>query len=98
CGYPRVSAARLRLESGEEVTVRADGLVYAVGLLPNTHWLRGSGVEVGPDGAIVVDEGYRASVPGIYAVGTVVAPSLDHERSIAMGEEVAATLREDGAR
>ena len=90
-GFPRLQCVRLR-RAGQLFDVPADSLVYGVGMVANTHWLKGSGVSTGPDGAIQVDEQYRTNVPGIYAVGTVVAPSLDHADSITMGKEVTSLL------
>jgi thioredoxin reductase len=83
-GFPRLQCVRLR-RGGQLFDVPADSLVYGVGMVANTHWLKGSGVMTGPDGAIQVDGQYRTNVPGIYAVGTVVAPSLDHADSITGG-------------
>ena len=90
-GFPRLQCVRLR-RAGQLFDVPADSLVYGVGMVANTHWLKGSGLITRPDGAIQVDEQYRTNVPGIYAVGTVVAPSLDHADSITMGKEVASLL------
>ncbi len=90
-GFPRLERVRLRRD-GQLFDVPADTLVYAVGMKANTHWLKGSGVITGPEGAIQAETLYRTNVPGIYAVGTVVAPSLDHADSIAMGKEVAFLL------
>jgi len=90
-GFPRLQCVRLR-RAGQLFDVPADILVYGVGMVANTHWLKGSGVMTGPGGAIQVDEQYRTNVAGIYAVGTVVAPSLDHADSITMGKEVASLL------
>lgn len=52
----------------------ADAVLVGIGARPATDWLRGSGVELGPDGAVVADARLRASVfgghaSGIYAVG-----------------------------
>jgi thioredoxin reductase len=90
-GFPRLQSVKLR-RAGLVVDVTADSLVYGVGMLANTHWLKGSGVITTPDGAIQVDEQFRTNVPGIYAIGNVVAPSLDHANSIKMGKEVASLL------
>jgi thioredoxin reductase len=90
-GFPRLQCVRLR-RAGQLFDMPADSLVYGVGMVANTHWLKGSGVMTGPGGVIQVDEQYRTNAPGIYAVGTVVAPSLDHADSITMGKEVASLL------
>lgn len=90
-GFPRLDRVGLQ-RAGRLYEREADALLYAAGMVANTHWLRGSGLGVGDDGAIVVDAGYQTSIPGIYAIGTVVAPDLDHASSIAMGAAVASTL------
>jgi pyruvate/2-oxoglutarate dehydrogenase complex dihydrolipoamide dehydrogenase (E3) component len=90
-GFPRLECIRLR-RAGQLLEYPADTLVYAVGMVANTHWLKGSGIATRPNGAIQVGGTYQTSVPGIYAIGTVVAPSLDHVHSIAMGKEVASIL------
>ena len=87
-GFPRLQQVMLR-RGGQSYDVPADLLVYGAGMMANTHWLKGSGINTGLDGSIQVDAGYQTNVPGIYAAGTVVSPSLDHADSFAMGKEVA---------
>jgi len=45
------------------------GIFVQIGLLPNTRWLEGSGVELNRFGEIVVDPCGATSVPGVYAAG-----------------------------
>lgn len=90
-GSPRLQRVTMR-RAGEIYSVEADLLVYGAGMMANTHWLKGSGVSTHEDGRVQVDAGYETNVPGIYAVGTVIAPSLDHVDSLAMGKEVAPLL------
>jgi thioredoxin reductase len=92
-GFPRLERVVFRNVEGHEFGIDTDVFVYGAGMLANTHWLKGSGVETTPEGAIVVDERYQTTIPGIFAVGTVVRPSLDHADSLAMGKEVAILLR-----
>lgn len=47
----------------------AELVVAGIGVVPNTRFLEGTGVEVA-DG-VVVDQRFESSVPGIYAVGDV---------------------------
>lgn len=90
-GSPRLQ--RVIMRSGGQISrVEADLLVYGVGMMANTHWLKGSGIDTAEDGMVQVNAGYQTNVQGIYAVGTVVAPSLDHVGSLAMGKEVAILL------
>lgn len=90
-GFPRLRRVELRRD-GRAYELEADTLVYAAGMMANTHWLRGSGVAVEEDGAIAVDDHYRTNVPGIYAIGTVISPCLDHTSSLSMGQDVASVL------
>jgi NADPH-dependent 2,4-dienoyl-CoA reductase/sulfur reductase-like enzyme len=56
----------VRLADGEPVD--ADEVLVAIGSLPNTEWLAGSGLKVA-DG-LVCDE-YSAAAPGVYGAGDV---------------------------
>ncbi|MGE4240002.1 glutathione-disulfide reductase [Ramlibacter sp.] len=55
--------------------LEADKVLYATGRVPNIAGLglEALGVKQGRDGAIVVDEAYRTSVPSILAAGDVTA-------------------------
>ncbi|WP_199439070.1 mycothione reductase [Umezawaea beigongshangensis] len=70
---------RLHLEGpdGAEV-VEGDELLVAVGRRPNTDLLdaAAAGLDVHPDGRIVVDEHQRTSVEGVYALGDI---SSEHQ-------------------
>ncbi len=54
-------------------TLVVDTVLYATGRVPNVRGLglEEVGVELGWDGAVVVNESYQTSVPSIYAVGDV---------------------------
>lgn len=58
------------LHSGKEL--QADLVILAIGVQPDTGFLRESGIELGPRGHISVNSGMETSVPGIYAVGDAV--------------------------
>ncbi|MDD9381707.1 FAD-dependent oxidoreductase [Streptomyces sp. ZAF1911] len=62
-----VEQGRVLLADGR--TLPAGAVVVGIGARPATGWLAGSGVELGPDGAVTADERLRTSVPGVYAVG-----------------------------
>jgi NAD(P) transhydrogenase len=72
---------KVMLSSGQEVF--PDTLLFAAGRIANTQGLGLEALGVGLDsrGRIVVDKNFRTSVPGIYAAGDVVKPTL---ASIAM--------------
>ena len=58
------------LTSQEELA--ADLVILSVGVVPDTAFLKGSGLEFGLKGAIKVDEQMRTSLPDVYAVGDAV--------------------------
>ncbi|MET9857643.1 FAD-dependent oxidoreductase [Streptomyces sp. NPDC006450] len=62
-----VEPGRVLLADGRELP--AEAVVVGIGARPATGWLAGSGVELGPDGAVTADEWLRTSAPGVYAVG-----------------------------
>jgi thioredoxin reductase len=90
-GFPRLEKVKFRRDD-QFFDVPADTLVYGAGMMANTHWLKGSGIITGEYGTIQVNSFYQTNVQGVYAVGTVIAPSLDHAGSIAMGKEVGSLL------
>ena len=59
---------------GDGSTFVADAVLCATGRVPNTTGLglEAIGVELGVNGAVVVDERYRSNVPSVYAVGDVI--------------------------
>ncbi len=81
----RVAAkdAGLEVELSTGRMLMADTLLFAAGRVANTQdlGLEAAGVECDSRGRIVVDAHFRTSVPGIYAAGDVVRPTL---ASIAM--------------
>jgi 3-phenylpropionate/trans-cinnamate dioxygenase ferredoxin reductase subunit len=64
-----VQPGGLALASGDWLA--ADVIVTAIGVRPSLSWLWGSGVAL--DNGVIVDEGLRASVPGVFAAGDCAA-------------------------
>lgn len=58
------------VKSGEKIT--ADMVIMAVGVSPDTGFLKDSSIELGPKGHIVVNTNMQTNVEGIYAVGDAV--------------------------
>ena len=81
-------------ESGNEATVEVDAVMYATGRLPNTEklGLDRIGVELSPDGAVIVDSFGKSSVDSIYAVGDVTHRYALTPVAIREGQCVANTL------
>jgi glutathione reductase (NADPH) len=63
------SGLRVKIDDGSEV--EADQVLYATGRVPKTArlGLEAAGVELDGNGAVIVDEYSRSSIPHIYAVG-----------------------------
>ncbi|WP_428422890.1 glutathione-disulfide reductase [Methylibium sp.] len=70
----RAADGALRATLADGSRLEADTILYATGRQPNTEGIGLSelGVELAANGAIVVDEVYRSSVPGIHALGDVI--------------------------
>lgn len=66
----RASGVRVT-EKGEQKDIETDGVFVFVGLLPNTQFLEGSGVELDEQGLVKTDTRLETSVPGIFASGDV---------------------------
>ena len=60
--------------AGGDATLQADTVLAATGRAPNTRGLglEEAGVRLGATGAVVVDDAYRSSVDGIFAIGDVI--------------------------
>ncbi len=48
---------------------KADFLLVSVGIVPNTDFLKGSGLLISDRGAIIVDEKSRTNIPWVFAAG-----------------------------
>jgi 3-phenylpropionate/trans-cinnamate dioxygenase ferredoxin reductase subunit len=66
-GSDRVEGLRL----GDGSRLAADVVVVGIGVVPETGWLAGSGVEL--DDGVVCDETCATSLPGVVAAGDVAA-------------------------
>ncbi len=77
---------------GQEIS--ADLVMYATGRKPNTRGLglAEAGVKLDDNGAVVVDEWQRATVPNIYAVGDVTDRINLTPVAIAEGRAIAETV------
>jgi dihydrolipoamide dehydrogenase len=82
-------------EGGKAETLECDVVLVSIGRVPNTEGLglANVGVETHARGRIVVDHHFQTNVPGIYAIGDVIAgPMLAHkaeEEGVAVAEILA---------
>mgnify|MGYP001028754510 CR=1 FL=1 len=88
----RVNALMLKdRETGAERKIDLEGVFVQIGLVPNTEWLEGSGLELSKHGEIITDEEGTTNLPGIYAAGDVT--TVPHKQIVvAMGEGSKAAL------
>jgi alkyl hydroperoxide reductase subunit F len=72
-------------------TVPLEGVFVQIGLLPNTDWLKTSGIDLSQFGEVNVDTHGGTSLPGVYAAGDVTTVPYK-QIIIAMGEGAKAAL------
>ncbi len=90
----RVSAVRIT-EKGEQRAIVVDGVFVFVGLLPNTGFLAGSGVELDEVGLIKTNEHLETTVKGIFASGDVRSgATMQIASAVGEGASAALSLRE----
>ncbi len=82
----------LATKDGEKVEFVCDGVFIFIGLLPNTGFLQGSGVEFDEQGLIKTDENLQTAVPGVFASGDVRSGATMQIAS-ATGEGATAALK-----
>ncbi len=77
--------------NGDERRIDLEGVFVQIGLVPNTEWLRETGLELSKFGEIVIDDHGATSIPGIYAAGDCT--TVPHKQIVvAMGEGAKAGL------
>jgi NADPH-dependent 2,4-dienoyl-CoA reductase/sulfur reductase-like enzyme/rhodanese-related sulfurtransferase/TusA-related sulfurtransferase len=63
---------QVRVTLGSGKTVTADMVVLAIGVTPDTAFLKDSGLEFGPRGHIIVNEKMETNLQDVYAVGDAI--------------------------
>jgi len=86
----RVSSVKI-IENGEPAEIVTDGIFVFVGLMPNTGFLAGSGVELDEVGLVKTDLKLQTTLEGVYASGDVRSGATMQIAS-AVGEGAAAAL------
>jgi len=86
----RVSSVKI-IENGIPAEIVTDGIFVFVGLLPNTGFLAGSGVELDEVGLVKTDLKLQTTLEGVYASGDVRSGATMQIAS-AVGEGAAAAL------
>ena len=71
--------------TGEDHDVALDGVFVQIGLVPNTEWLKQSGLELTRFGEIVIDDKAATNLPGVFAAGDCTTVPYK-QIIVAMGE------------
>jgi alkyl hydroperoxide reductase subunit F len=78
-------------DSGETHRIELEGVFVQIGLVPNTEWLKDSGLELNRFGEIEIDARTATNLPGVFAAGD--ATTVPYKQIvIAMGEGSKAAL------
>ena len=78
-------------DSGVEHKIELEGVFVQIGLVPNTEWLKDSGVELTKFGEIAIDEKAATNLSGVFAAGDCTTVPYK-QIVIAMGEGSKAAL------
>lgn len=90
----RVTSVKVT-ENGVASEIVTDGVFVFVGLLPNTAFLEGSGVELDELGLIKTNQHLETSIPGIYASGDVRSgATMQIASAVGEGASAALSIRE----
>lgn len=90
----RVKSVKATKE-GKPIEIETDGVFVFVGLLPNTGFLAGSGVELDEVGLIKTNEKLETSVPGVFASGDVRSgATMQIASAVGEGASAALSIRE----
>jgi thioredoxin reductase (NADPH) len=88
-----VTAANSQTNQTSELA--ADGVFVFIGLVPNTQFLAGSGVELDERGFVKTDKLLNTNMPGVYCAGDVRSGATEQIASaVGEGATAALTIRE----
>ncbi|MGP8124521.1 MAG: FAD-dependent oxidoreductase [Nitrososphaerales archaeon] len=93
-GAVDASGRRSPEATGEEVALKCDAVIVAIGRGPNSFIQRQAGLKVGPKNAIATDGDSRTSMPGVFAAGDVVTGESLVVKAMAKGRDAAQRVHE----
>lgn len=62
----------IEVRTASGITLSAEMVILAIGVTPDTGFLKGSGIELGPKGHIIVNDKLETNVRDIYAAGDAI--------------------------
>lgn len=82
-------------KDGKELILEADGVFVFVGLMPNTQFLAGSGVELDEVGLVKTDAKLQTNIKGVFAAGDVRhGATMQIASAVGEGATAALSIRE----
>lgn len=78
-------------DTKEEKNIDVEGIFVQIGLVPNTAWLKDSGIELNSRGEIIVNSHQATNIDGIFAAGDCT-DSIYKQIIISMGSGASAAL------
>ncbi|CAB3288487.1 Putative thioredoxin reductase [Methanocaldococcus lauensis] len=69
-GDEKAEGVKILVNEKEEI-IKADGIFISLGHIPNTEFLKDSGIKLDKKGFIITDKNCKTNIEGIYAVGDV---------------------------
>lgn len=83
------------VKNGEAITFETDAVFVFVGLMPNTQFLKDSGIELDEIGLIKTDAHMQTNIPGIFASGDVRSgATMQIASAVGEGASAALSIRE----
>ncbi len=70
---------------GEIKEIKADGIFISLGHIPNTDFLKNSGIELTEGGYIKTDKNCKTNIEGVYAVGDVCGGVMQVAKAVGDG-------------
>jgi len=64
--------SRIQVQTADGTTLTSEIVILAIGVTPDTHFLKNSGLELGPRGHIIVNDHLETNLDQVYAVGDAV--------------------------
>lgn len=90
----RVSAVNI-IKNGEASTIETSAVFVFVGLMPNTQFLKDSGVELDEVGLVKTDAHLQTNIPGVFASGDVRSgATMQIASAVGEGATAALSIRE----
>jgi len=66
------TAGQVKVSLSSGTVINADMVILAIGVVPDTAFIKDSGLEFGPRGHIIVNDKMETNLDGVYAVGDAV--------------------------